>query len=87
MTVQTERNIIVHEAVEGQDVFDYDFLVLNESDVLVFINEVPYQKGFQVQGVGNPSGGQVILDEPLTSIESGGFLTIVRIMPYTPWME
>ena len=83
MTVQTINNVIVHVAVPGQDTFPYDFMTLSENHIFVFLNGEIYPGGFTVTGVGNPSGGTVVLDDPIPPAYDGMDLAISRLVPPT----
>ena len=79
MTVQTQKNTIQHLAVEGQDTYSYDFIILSENDVVVLLDGLIYQGGYQVIGLGDDSGS-IILDDAISADDDGKILTIARIM-------
>lgn len=87
MTVQSTKNIIQHNAVEGQDTYQYDFLVLQDEHMYVYLNGIPYEGGYQVLGLGNQDGGEVILDTPIGEGDVGKRLTLVRIIDATQELD
>ncbi|HEY7649875.1 MAG TPA: hypothetical protein VID04_12805 [Methylomirabilota bacterium] len=62
------------------DRFVYDFLVLQASDLKVFVSEVQVLTGFTVTGVGNPCGGSVEFDGAPADQAP---VALIRDVPYT----
>ena len=79
MTVQTQKNTIQHLAIEGQDTYSYDFIILSENDAVVLLDSQVYLGGYQVIGIGDDSG-TIILDDPIAQEDDGKILTIARLM-------
>ena len=80
MTVQSTNNKIVHTALADQTIFDYNFVILQEKNMNVLLNNAIYPFGFSVTGVGDPEGGQVILDE---GTDEGDVITLFRFLEST----
>lgn len=80
MTVQTQKNRIVHEAIQDQTNFVYDFVVYEEEHMYVSLNFEEYFLPYTVTGTSNPAGGEVILSEP---VNAGDQVTLYRLMPVT----
>lgn len=83
MTVQTTTSSIKHVADSGQLNYSFDFLVLSESHVFIYISGLPYYEGFSVTGVGDANGGTIVLDNALDSALDNETLLISRIIPVT----
>lgn len=87
MTVQTTKGSIAYViTTTPQDTFTYDFLVLLENDLKVFLYNqeagtfIVWPEPFIVENTGNPLGGQVVLSIPTDVADEGKFLVMVRLM-------
>lgn len=80
MTVQSTKNKIQHISLADQTDFVYDFVVLQEKDLLVAIDNVRYLGSYTVEGVGDDFGGTVILSQPQ---EEGAVVVLYRAMEPT----
>ena len=87
MTVQSTAYIISHRATTGQSTYDYDFLILSEEHVNVFLAGHIYTSGYSVSGIGDHDGGTVTLDTPIGSDNDGDILSIVRLVPATQELD
>ena len=87
MTVQTTKGSIAYViTTTPQDTFAYDFLVLLENDLKVFLYNqeagtfIVWPEPFIVENTGNPLGGQIVLSVPTDIADEGKFLVMVRLM-------
>lgn len=87
MTVQSTTNIIVHIAIEGQDTYGYDFLVLQDEHIFLYLDSELYEGGYQVLGTGDQDGGSIVLDDPILPDDDGRQLAIVRILEPTQELD
>lgn len=83
MTLQTLHISKSYAASEGEDTFAYDFLVFQNSHFNVYVGTVlqDYGTDFIATGVGDPSGGNIILTTPIAP--GGATVLIKRIVPLT----
>lgn len=80
MTVQSQKSKIEHVSLADQDTFTYDFVVTTEADINVLVDGEPYEGAIDVTGVGNPLGGDVILE---TGQAEGAAVVIYRQIALT----
>ena len=78
MTVSTSTNSVTYVTTGATNIFDYDFVVYDESHFVITLDGVEVTSGFTVTGVGDESGGTVIFDTNPT-----GTLVILRQVPFT----
>ncbi|EBA9761390.1 hypothetical protein CFJ40_03870 [Salmonella enterica] len=74
--VQTPFNLYI--ANGSTTVFPYRFLLNQASDLRVTANGKPATTGFQIDGIGNPSGGNIIFS---VAPVSGTKISIIRSLP------
>lgn len=68
MTLLTENSDISYAGLTGQDTFAYDFRVDLITDMGVTLDGVAVAQGdFTMTGLGNPAGGDVVLNTPLVA--------------------
>ncbi len=80
MTVQSTVNKIQHTSLADQTDFVYDFIVLQEEDMLVSVDSEEYLNGFTVDGIGDNAGGTVYLSTPQVA---GAVIVLYRLMEPT----
>ena len=81
MTISTETNKIVYAGLTGQDVFAYNFKVVQKSDMNVLFDAVLQPEGdWTIDGLGDAAGGNVTLNTPLASDQS---VTLLREVDQT----
>ena len=78
MTVSTSTNSVTYVATGATNIFDYDFVVYDESHFVVTLDGVEVTSGFTITGLGDEAGGTVIFDTNPT-----GTLVILRQVPFT----
>ena len=64
MTLTTENNTKEYTANGSTDTFAYDFLILDEDDLKVYLDGVLQSSGYTVSGVGEAGGGDVVFSSP-----------------------
>lgn len=84
MTVTTQINKVNHAGTGIQTVFPYNFIVSNEEDMHVFIDDVELTSGWDIDNIGNPNGGYVYLD---VAPADGTVVTLLRIVPMTQQID
>lgn len=80
MTVSSSHNKVNATGDGVQVAFTYDYLVLDEAHMVVFVNEVQQTSGYTVSGVGSPTGGTVTFD---TAPPDQSIVTLLRSVPLT----
>lgn len=81
MTLLTQESKIIYSGIVGQDVFAYNFRVDDEDDMEVYLGGIIINpSAYVVDGIGNPTGGNVTLNDPLDVNQS---VTLLRDVPYT----
>ena len=70
MTITNETTLATLVADGVQDTFAYDFLILKDSDLRVFLNGEEQVTGFVVNGAGNELGGDVVFTTAPSTGES-----------------
>lgn len=78
MTVSTSTNSVTYVATGATNIFDYDFVVYDESHFVVTLDGVGVTSGFTITGLGDEAGGTVVFDTNPT-----GTLVILRQVPFT----
>jgi hypothetical protein len=80
MTVSSTTSRNQYTATSGQTVFPYTFEIFDKGDVVVVQNSTTLVEGagYTVSGVGNESGGSILLS---AGASSGDIITIYRDMP------
>lgn len=79
MTVQTEINRVNHVGDSVQTVFPFtDILVLDESHMQVYLDDVIQPSGYTVDGIGDPAGGNVTFS---VAPGTGVIVTLLRWVP------
>jgi len=80
MTVQSLNNSTDAIADGVQTVFPYDYILLNADHMTVLFDGVDQPLGWSVDGVGNPTGGNVTFSvAPLNLVQ----VTLLRDVPLT----
>ena len=84
MTVSTTNNRI-NQVADGIEVsFIYDYIVNNASHMFPYLDNVVQTAGFTVNGVGNPTGGDVTFDvAPANDV----IVTLQRVVPLTQLVD
>ena len=85
MTVETEQNLINHDADGIQDTFAYPFLVQQASDLKVLEDGTTTTLAFTVFGVGDVNGGTVVFS-PVVPL-NGVVVTLERIVDLTQLVD
>lgn len=81
MTVSTTNNKKVYSGLTGQDTFAYDFRVDDADHMEVYFDDVLQDSGdYTVNDVGDPTGGDVVLDTPLADDTT---VVLLRNVPLT----
>lgn len=78
MTVTTTNNKVNHLGNGVQLVFSYNYLVLDQSHMQVYVDDVYLLSGYTVDGIGDPNGGNVTFD---TAPADGSTVTLLRFVP------
>jgi hypothetical protein len=78
MTVQTEVNKIVQTADGIQSDFTFNFIVLDESHLQVYLDQTLQTSGYTVAGIGDQSGGSVSFAAPPADLLT---VTLIRVVP------
>lgn len=69
---------IQYEADGATTEFSYPFVIFEDSDLLVYLNDTLQTSGYTVSGAGVEGGGDVTFD---TEPEDGVIVTLVRLVP------
>lgn len=84
MTVSTTNNRI-NQLADGIEVtFIYDYIINNTDEMKVYLDNVLQALGYTVNGVGNPSGGDVVF---AVAPASGVVVTLQRIVDETQLVD
>ena len=78
MTVSTTHNSIEHVAIGGVDTYTYDFMIQELGDCKVTFDGIDYTGTFALTALGNPAGGNMILDTPIGGGDLGKTIKIQR---------
>lgn len=70
MPVTAQIPFVEYTATAGQTTFPYPFYVIDADDLYVYIDDDLQLTGYSTTGIGNQSGGSVVLDTPLAGGES-----------------
>lgn len=85
MTLQTQQNKVLYAGLAGQDTFAYNFRVDNKADMDVYFGINLVDPGeWTIDGLGNPLGGNVILNTPLVGDIN---VTLVRDVSLTQLVD
>ena len=85
MTVATTTNKIVYAGLIGQDTFAYNFRVDEKSHMEVYLDSVIIPEGdWSITNLGDPNGGDVVLNTALTVDQS---VTLLRNVPQTQLVD
>ena len=84
MTVQSENNIVRTEGDGSVVAFDYNFPIVSEDHLEVYLDGVLQGSGYTVTGVGDPNGGTVTF-----SVAPGDNVQVIlrRFVPYTQLVD
>lgn len=84
MTVQSENNIVRTEGDGSVVAFDYNFPLVSEDHLEVYLDGVLQGSGYTVTGVGDPNGGTVTF-----SVAPGDNVQVIlrRFVPYTQLVD
>lgn len=80
MTLATTTNVKRYTASGAQTVFAYDFLILAEGHLDVYVGTALQGSGYTVSGVGAAGGGNVTFT---TAPAADSVITLIRDVPYT----
>jgi len=84
MTISTTKNRINQLADGVQLIFIYDFIVLDATHMVVYVDNVIMIGGYTVNGVGNAGGGDVTF---AIAPVNGTTVTLQRIVPETQLVD
>ena len=85
MTVSSENSKIVYDGLLGQSTFAYNFRVDEKDDMEVYIDAVLIPDGdWTITGLGEQTGGDVILNDPLAQDDS---VTLLREVDLTQQVD
>lgn len=84
MTVQSENNIVRTEGDGSIVAFDYNFPIVSDDHLEVYLDGVLQGSGYTVTGVGDPNGGTVTF-----SVAPGDTVQVIlrRFVPYTQLVD
>lgn len=78
MTVSSELNKNNYTGTGSQTVFPYKFVIYSETHMKVYLNDILQSSGYTVDGVNNPSGGNVTFSvAPVQDVR----VTLLREVP------
>lgn len=84
MTIETQFNTINHAGDGTTTVFAYDFRVDNSTDMKVYFDGAEQTIGWTIDGLGDPSGGNVTFT---TAPADNVLITLLRQVPYTQQVD
>lgn len=87
MTVTSAANRVNYVVEEGDDTFSYNFLIYEESECRLLLNDQVWNVPFTITGLRNPNGGNVTLETPIDANTAGKTFSILRNMPFTQLMD
>ena len=83
--LESPVNKIIYPSVNGTDtVFPYDFIVLAADHMKVYVDSVEQATGWGIDGLGNPTGGNVIF---AIAPSAGSSVTLLREVPLTQLID
>ena len=82
MTVENEKLSIAYTATGSVADFAYDFLVYQQSHLVITLDDVAVTEGWSISGLGEPAGGTITFD-----VNPTGALVITRDVPLTQLMD
>ena len=84
MTVQNDKTKKNHTGTGAVLDFSYDFLLLDEAHIQVYLDDVLQESGYTVSGVGLDEGGDVTFAvAPALDV----IITLLRFVPYTQLID
>ncbi len=84
MTVENTNNTISYTGNGSVDTFAYNFLTYSADHIFVYLNDEPQNSGFNITGVGDDNGGDVVFN---VAPSLGTVVRIDRTVPETQLIE